>query len=83
LHDLERLISKADVELIPVDGEHGRLARFAFGRFGKGRHRACLNYGDCFAYAAAIALGELLLCKGNDFIHTDAPVFDINDKRTI
>jgi len=81
-HDLDRFVSKAAVELIPVDSEHGRLARFAFGRFGKGRHRAGLNYGDCFAYAAAVALGEPLLFKGDDFIHTDVPVFDFLEKRT-
>jgi ribonuclease VapC len=71
LRDLDRFLSRAGVELIPVDQEQGQLARTAYSRFGKGRHRAGLNYGDCFSYAAAISLGEPLLFKGDDFIHTD------------
>jgi ribonuclease VapC len=76
LRDLDRFISRASIEVIPVDGEQGYLARSAFSRFGKGRHRASLNYGDCFSYAAAVSLGEPLLCKGNDFIHTDVLTVD-------
>jgi ribonuclease VapC len=76
LRDLDRFISRASIEVIPVDGEQGYLARSAFSRFGKGRHRASLNYGDCFSYAAAVSLGEPLLCKGNDFIHTDVLIVD-------
>ena len=76
LRDFDRLISRAGIELVPVDEEQGQLARSAFSRFGKGRHRAGLNYGDCFSYAAAISLGEPLLCKGDDFIHTDVPICD-------
>src|SRR6185312_5322469 len=79
LRDLDRFISRAGIALIPVDGEQGQLARSAFSRFGKGRHRAGLNYGDCFAYAAAISLGHPLLCKGDDFIHTDVPIFDVRN----
>ena len=74
LRDLDRFISRANIELIPIDKEQGHLARSAFSRFGKGRHRAGLNFGDCFSYAAAISLGEPLLCKGDDFIHTDVPI---------
>ncbi len=77
LRDLDRFISRASIELVPVDREQGQVARSAFSRFGKGRHRAGLNYGDCFSYAAAIVLGQALLCKGDDFIHTDVPVLDI------
>ncbi len=76
VRDLDRFLSRAGVELIPVDMEQGQLARSGFSRFGKGRHRAGLNYGDCFSYAAAMSLGEPLLCKGDDFIHTDVPIFD-------
>jgi ribonuclease VapC len=79
LRDLDRFISRASIELIPLDTEQGQLARSAFSRFGKGRHRAGLNYGDCFSYAAAISLGEPLLCKGDDFIHTDVPILDIRN----
>ena len=74
LRDLDRFISRASIELIAVDIKQAQLARSAFSRFGKGRHRAALNYGDCFSYAAAISYGEPLLCKGDDFIHTDVAV---------
>lgn len=80
LRDLDRFISRANIELIPVDTEQGQLARSAFSRFGKGRHHAGLNYGDCFSYAAATSLGEPLLCKGDDFIHTDVHIFKIMNK---
>ena len=76
LRDLDRSLPRAGIELIPVEAEQGQLARPAFSRFGKGRHRAGLNFGDCFAYAAAIASGESLLAKGDDFIHTDVPLFN-------
>ena len=79
LRDLDRFISRAGIELITVDAEQGQLARSAFSRFGEGRHRAGLNYGDCFSYAAAIGLGEPLLCKGDDFIHTDVPILEIRN----
>jgi ribonuclease VapC len=76
LRDLDRFIARAHIELIPVDAEQGQLARSAFSRFGKRRHRAGLNFGDCFSYAAAIGLGEPLLCKGDDFIHTDVSILE-------
>ena len=79
LRDLDRFISRGRIELIPVDMEQGQLARSAFSRFGKGRHRAGLNYGDCFSYAAAINLGVPLMCKGDDFIHTDVPMLDLRN----
>ena len=77
LRDLDSLLARAGVELIPVDVEQGQIARAAFSRFGKGRHRAGLNLGDCFAYAAAMSLGEPLLAKGDDFVHTDVDVDDM------
>lgn len=55
----------------PVTVEQGRVAREAYRDFGKGRHRAGLNLGDCFAYALARVSGEPLLFKGGDFGHTD------------
>jgi ribonuclease VapC len=55
----------------PVTVEQGRVAREAYRDFGKGRHRAGLNLGDCFAYALARVTGEPLLFKGSDFGHTD------------
>jgi ribonuclease VapC len=74
LRDLDRFIARAGIELVPVDVEQAQAAREAFARFGKGRHRAALNYGDCFSYALAAVLGEPLLCKGDDFLHTDIVV---------
>ena len=71
IRDLDRFLQYADVELAPVNQEQGKLAREAFRRFGKGRHPARLNFGDCFGYALATARGEALLFKGDDFSLTD------------
>ena len=65
--DLDGLLSQTRVEVVPLTTAHAALARDAFRRFGKGRHPAGLNYGDCFAYALAVALGEPLLFVGDDF----------------
>jgi len=67
LRDLDLFIDRAGIEIAEVDFEQGRLARQAFSRFGKGRHPARLNYGDCFPYALAMARGEALLYRGEDF----------------
>jgi ribonuclease VapC len=56
---------------VAVDQEQAEVARRAFSRFGKGRHRAALNYGNCFAYGLSSVAGEPLLFKGDDFAHTD------------
>lgn len=71
LRDLDRFLALAGIEIVPVDVEQGHAARLAYSRFGKRRHRAGLNFGDCFAYALAKVLGEPLLCKGDDFARTD------------
>lgn len=68
---LDRLLSVANVEIVPVDKAHALVAREAFRAFGKGRHRASLNFGDCFAYALAMLSAEPLLYKGEDFAATD------------
>ena len=68
---LDMLLESARIEVIAVDAAQARVARQAFVDFGKGRHPAGLNYGDCFSYALAQQLGEPLLCKGNDFAQTD------------
>lgn len=70
-HELDVLLEKAAVELVPVTSEHANAARRAWQRFGKGNHRAALNFGDCFAYALAKTTGEPLLFKGENFRHTD------------
>jgi len=62
---------RAEIVIEPVTVEHAHLARQAFLDFGKGRHSAKLNLGDCFAYALAEATGEPLLFKGEDFSKTD------------
>ena len=62
---------RAGIVIEPVTVEQGHLARQAFLDFGKGRHAAGLNFGDCFAYALAKATGEALLFKGDDFAKTD------------
>ena len=67
----DAFLRRASVAIEPVTVEHGHLARQAFLDFGKGRHRAGLNSGDCFAYALAKATGEPLLFKGDDFARTD------------
>jgi ribonuclease VapC len=71
LRDLDQFVDQAGIELVALDVEQAKMARRAFGRFGKGRHPAGLNYGDCFAYALAMVLGEPLLFKGEDFQQTD------------
>jgi len=62
---------RAPIVIEPVTEEQAHLARQAYADFGKGRHRAGLNFGDCFAYALAKATGETLLFKGEDFKRTD------------
>jgi len=69
----EAFLRRAGVVLEPVTVEQDELARQAFVDYGKGRHPAGLNFGDCFAYALAKATGEPLLFKGADFAQTDIP----------
>ncbi len=71
LRDLDLFVIRAGIELVSVDLEQAHEARRAFGRFGRGRHPAGLNYGDCFAYALARVRGEPLLFKGEGFSQTD------------
>lgn len=68
---LDALMADLALEVVPHDAALARIAGQAFLRFGKGRHRAALNLGDCAAYALAKANGLRLLFKGNDFIRTD------------
>jgi ribonuclease VapC len=69
--DLDRLVANLELEILAFEAGHVTAARQAFRRFGKGRHRAALNFGDCCAYALARTLGMPLLFKGHDFSLTD------------
>ena len=69
--DLDLLISKSKIEVIPVDESQVDEARRAWRRFGRGRHPAGLNYGDLFSYALARTTGQPLLFTGGDFARTD------------
>ena len=71
---LNRLLEDGEVEVLPFERDHWPLALDAFNRYGKGRHPAGLNLGDCFTYATARAAGEPLLCLGDDFALTDLEV---------
>lgn len=71
MRQAEAFFRRAGIVIEPVTLEQGELARQAFLDFGKGRHKASLNYGDCFSYALAKATGEQLLFKGVDFSQTD------------
>jgi ribonuclease VapC len=71
--ELDLFLHRAQFRAMPFDDEQLEIARGAMRRFGKGRHDAALNFGDCFAYALAVATGEPLLFKGGDFALTDVP----------
>jgi len=68
---LDDLLRDGSITIEPITANQARIAREAYRDFGKGRHRAGLNFGDCFAYALAKEMDEPLLFKGDDFRHTD------------
>lgn len=71
VEQLDLLLTALSISIVPFSEEQAQLAREAFLKFGKGRHRAKLNMGDCFSYALAKSTSQPLLFKGNDFIYTD------------
>lgn len=71
IRQLDAFLLKAGILLEPVTEEQAYAARQAYSEFGKGRHPAGLNLGDCFSYALAKVTGEPLLFKGRDFLKTD------------
>lgn len=73
---LDQFLEAAAVQVEPVTLEQCAIARLAFRTYGKGRHAAALNFGDCFSYALAKAVDEPLLFKGNDFVLTDVRIAD-------
>ena len=75
--ELDLLIHRASIEIIAMDSGQVDLARFAWRSFGKGRHPAGLNIGDCCSYALSKHSGEPLLFKGNDFSKTDIEIVEI------
>jgi len=72
--ELDLWVHRAAVDLVSFDSDQADAARIAYRRYGKGRHRAGLNYGDCFSYALAKVSGQPVLFKGDDFVHTDIRV---------
>ena len=75
--DLDLLLHKAVITVAPFTPDHLAAARHAFRMFGKGRHPAGLNFGDCFSYALSRTTGEPLLFKGGDFPRTDVEPFSL------
>jgi len=71
---LDRLLRSIGAEVVPVGEDQVALARDAALRFGRGRHPAALNFGDCFSYALSVARAEPLLFVGDDFAQTDVEV---------
>ncbi len=72
--ELDLFLHRTKIEIVAVDAEQFSIARFAWRKFGKGRHPAALNFGDCFAYALTKMSSEPLLAKGEDFRRTDLQV---------
>jgi ribonuclease VapC len=68
---IDQLINELSMDVVPITQEMGKIAIIAFDKFGKGRHPARLNFGDCLSYAVAKNIGVPLLFKGNDFSLTD------------
>ena len=68
---LLRFFEETGIEIVPFTNLHWQRAVDAYGRFGKGRHPAALNFGDCMTYAIAAMAGQPLLCRGDDFRKTD------------
>jgi len=71
VRNLDLFVARAAVNLVAVDVDQAYVARQAFRNYGKGRHAASLNFGDCFAYALSRTSAEPLLFKGADFTLTD------------
>lgn len=69
--ELDLWLHRAGVDLVAVDHDQADAARLAYRSYGKSRHNGALNFGDCFAYALAKISGHPLLCRGDDFAHTD------------
>jgi ribonuclease VapC len=73
--EFDLFVVRANLQIVSIDAEQAEFARSAWRRYGKGRHPAALNYGDCFSYALAKSSGEPLLAKGAEFALTDIAVY--------
>lgn len=71
---VDRFLRDAKIDIVPVDADLASRAMSGWRRYGKGRHRAALNFGDCFTYALAERTGHPVLCTGDDFAATDVTV---------
>ena len=80
--ELDLLLYRAGIEVVAVDQDQAEVARLAWRQFGKGRHPAALNYGDCFAYALAKTRRLPLLFRGDDFAQTDIAGSPLVPERT-
>ena len=69
-----RVLSQLEIQVTSFTPEMADRAMHAWRRYGKGRHPAALNFGDCCTYALAEHTGFPILCSGNDFAQTDLPV---------
>jgi len=72
--ELGNLLTALGAEVVDVGADHAAAALEAWRTFGKGRHAAGLNFGDVFPFALSVVTGEPILCKGDDFARTDAPL---------
>ncbi|HEY7099328.1 MAG TPA: type II toxin-antitoxin system VapC family toxin [Terriglobales bacterium] len=77
--EFDLFLVRVGLEIVPVDGEQIEIARSSWRRYGKGRHPAALNFGDCFAYALAKSLDQALLAKGSDFQQTDLELVNVKE----
>ena len=79
---LARFLQENSIETVAFDEGHAIAALDAYSRFGKGRHPAALNFGDCCTYAVASVAGEPLLCTGDDFATTDLVLASVDSNET-
>jgi ribonuclease VapC len=77
--EFDLFLIRASLQIVAVDADQAELARSAWRKYGKGRHRAGLNMGDCFTYALCKSSGEPLLAKCADFAHTDIRVLNLEE----
>jgi len=74
--DFDLFLHEAGIEIVSVDETQAAQARSAFRQYGKGRHPAGLNFGDCFTYALAVVSGEPVLAKGDEFSRANLQMTD-------